>query len=110
MTALLAPAAMAALQNWTWNTNDIKEDDYPGRHLNYNEILCEHCKEHVHTDSKFNVSITDYIMFLLNLLQKVMVNAFLLICGNSSYLLLCHKCYSLPTQKGMALSYLVLSK
>jgi hypothetical protein len=79
MTALLAPAATASLRNWTWNTNDIKEDDYPGRHLNYNEILCEHCKEHlncderistqladlhyllkhIHTDSKFNVSKTD---------------------------------------------------
>jgi hypothetical protein len=59
MTALLAPAATIVLRNWTWTSNDIKEDDYPGLHMNYNEILCGHCKEHLNCDERISSQLAD---------------------------------------------------
>jgi hypothetical protein len=77
--ALLAPSATQALRDWNWSTNEPEESDYPGSHLQYDEILCEHCHvhlnrderislqlsdlhyllQHVHTDNKYNVSKTE---------------------------------------------------
>jgi hypothetical protein len=57
--AILAPDAMKHLRDWNWGTNDPKEPDYPGFHMQYDEVLCEDCRVHLNCDERISSQLAD---------------------------------------------------
>ncbi len=58
--ANLAPDATRHLRDWNWGTNDPKEPDYPGFHMQYGEVLCEDSHVHLNCDERITSQLTDW--------------------------------------------------